>query len=81
MATATIPASIVHVYGVTCTTPECGFHESLHTADPAEAIRTARELGWHVNGSGAKCPLCVGATQSSNGNGHKSRRAGKAGAR
>jgi hypothetical protein len=77
MATATVPASIVHVYGVTCTTPERGFRESLHTADAAEGIRTARELGWNVNGHGAKCPLCVQATQATNGR-QPARKAGKA---
>jgi hypothetical protein len=80
MATSTTsrPSGIVQVLGVTCTTPECGFHESLHTSDPAEALRTARELGWKLQGSESHCPLCVGATQSANG--HKPRRAGKAGA-
>lgn len=56
---AIVPAGIVPVLGVTCTTPECGFHESLHTSDPAEAVRTARELGWRLKGVETLCPLCV----------------------
>ena len=78
MATATkspsVPSAIAHVFGITCSTPECRYHESLHTTDPAEAIRTARELGWVVNGSGSTCPLCVAATEPTS----KRRRAGGA---
>jgi hypothetical protein len=62
---ATAPSrGIVNVLGCTCTTPECGFHESLHTADPAEAVRTARELGWKLKGNETLCPLCVGSSAS-----------------
>ena len=69
MATATksVPSGIAHVFGVTCTSHDCGFHESLHTSDPAEAVRTARELGWRLNGDQSLCPLCVQATQATNG--------------
>ncbi len=75
MATA-LSRGIVHVLGVTCTTPECGFHESLHTSDPTEAVRTARELGWKLKGAETLCPLCVDSTTSAEL--PKTRRAGKA---
>jgi hypothetical protein len=59
VSTPVVPAGIVHVLGATCTTPDCGFHESLHTADPLEATRTARELGWKLKGTQTLCPMCV----------------------
>jgi hypothetical protein len=77
-----VPAGIAHVYGATCDTPDCRFHESLHAAEPGDAIRTAVELGWYVGADAVLCPLCVNAVESRNGNGHtnghKSRRAAKA---
>jgi hypothetical protein len=77
-ATATrspsVPSAIAHVFGITCSTPECGYHESLHTVDPVAAVRTARELGWDLSGNETVCPLCVAATEPTNGN--KRRRAG-----
>ena len=41
MSDPSAPTGIVQVLGITCTTPDCGYHESLHTADPVEAVRTA----------------------------------------
>ena len=78
-STATAIASgIAQVFGVTCTTPECGYHESLHTTDQVEAVRTARELGWRISGDGWQCPLCVGAVESSNGHARRARKAVRA---
>lgn len=62
MATVTSPVvalGIVKVLGATCSNPDCGFHESLHTANPIEARRTAKELGWQLKANGqAYCPMC-----------------------
>ena len=60
-ATASLPVVgvIRSVLGVTCSDPECAYHESLHTGDRDEAARTARELGWRQTKSGWRCPLCV----------------------
>ena len=71
------PLGIVRVFGCTCATAECGYHESLHTADLAEAVRTAKELGWRSTPAGLICPLCVAASEPTNGH---SRRAGSRGA-
>lgn len=49
--------TITKVYGATCA--ECGYHESLHTADRSEAERTARELGWRHTADGLLCPQCA----------------------
>ena len=60
--TFAVPLGIVPVLGATCANPECQFHESLHTIDAREALRTARELGWQLKGDVAVCPLCAAAT-------------------
>ena len=75
---SSVPTGIVQVLGITCTTPDCGYHESLHTNDPLEATRTARELGWRLKGAETLCPRCVGATSTEETQGSSAHRARKA---